>query len=262
VQDAGWEASSDEEAGSPKAPSSTAVPSKEAPGSKEVSGPGQTTSCYTRTVAALKLNDADEGDGKEKKHFSFRAPGEIQDEKEPKPEANAGVEEAESYFVLLVCVAAFAVCVAHGGNDVGNATGPLSAMLAVYNTGLVEKTPDIPLWATLYGCLGFAVGIITMGRFTIKTVGTKITVLSPSKAFATQMGGAMAVLWSSYFGMPVSTSHCLVGAVVGIGFAQKITNTGSVNVGVLIKIFVAWIVTIPVSMAMALAVFLPFRGFF
>jgi PiT family inorganic phosphate transporter len=72
----------------------------------------------------------------------------------------------------------------------------------------------------------------------------------------------MAVLWSSYFGMPVSTSHCLVGAVVGIGLAQKLTNTGSVNVGVLVKIFVAWVVTIPVSMALALAVFLPFRGFF
>merc|ERR1711862_858091 len=198
------------------------------------------------------------------REFSFRAgQKKCDDESVPdKSGASGAAKEAETYFVTLLCLSAFSVCVAHGGNDVGNATGPLSAILGVFMDGTLAKTPDIPMWATIYGCLGFAVGILTMGRFTIKTVGTKITVLSPSTAFCTQIGGAVAVLSASALGMPVSTSHCLVGAVVGIGLAQKATNTGKLNFKVLSKIFIAWIVTIPLAMLVTLVVFLPFKHLF
>lgn len=105
-------------------------------------------------------------------------------------------------------------------------------------------------------------GIITMGRLTIKTVGTKITTLTPSKSFATQMGGAIAVLGSSTIGLPVSTSHCLVGSVVGIGLFEKAMKTGTVNFAVLNRIFLAWGITIPLAMGIATLIFYPFKSFF
>jgi len=197
------------------------------------------------------------------REFTFRGSAEKTDvNREASPEVNQGVSEAVSYFVMLLCISAFSVAVAHGGNDVGNATGPLSAILGVINDGTVAKTPDIPMWATIYGAAGFALGILTMGRLTIKTVGTKIAVLSPSTAFCTQIGGAVAVLSASSLGMPVSTSHCLVGAVVGIGAAESMMGTGTLNLKVLSKIFIAWIVTIPLAMGVTLMVFLPFRHYF
>merc|ERR1712032_775728 len=216
-----------------------------------------------RGLEALGLSEDITADDscKPKRQFSFRTYESVPEPDVPETH-NDDVKKTESYFVMLLCISAFSVCVAHGGNDVGNALGPMAAILEVYNTGNVAKTPDIPLWATLYGALGFAVGILTMGRFTIKTVGTKITVLSPSKAFATQIGGAVAVLSASVLGMPVSTSHCLVGAVFGIGLIQKLTNTGALNMKVLTRIFVVWIVTIPLAMLFVIIVFYPFRHFF
>lgn len=92
---------------------------------------------------------------------------------------------------------------------------------------------------------------------TIATVGTKITTLTPSKSFATQIGAAVAVLGSSVLGMPVSTSHCLVGSVVGIGLAQKVAGkSGPVNVKVLKRIFIGWVCTIPLAAGVAVLAFL------
>lgn len=132
----------------------------------------------------------------------------------------------------------------------------------VFDNGTVSAKPDIPIWAIIYGSIGFVLGIFTMGRLTIKTVGTKITVLTPSKSFATQMGGAIAVLGSSYLGLPVSTSHCLVGSVVGIGLFEKLMKTGTLNLAVLSRIFLAWGITIPLAMVIASAIFLPFKHLF
>ena len=100
------------------------------------------------------------------------------------------------------------------------------------------------------------------GRYkTIATVGTKITTLTPSKSFATQIGAAVAVLGSSVLGMPVSTSHCLVGSVVGIGLAQKVAGkSGPVNVKVLKRIFIGWVCTIPLAAGVAVLVFLAMKA--
>jgi len=172
------------------------------------------------------------------------------------------VTQAESMFVPVLVLSALLVAVAHGGNDVGNAVGPLVAILNVYETNEVLEKPEIPIWAIVYGTAGFITGITFMGRHTIKTVGTKITVLSPSVAFCTQIGGAVAVLSASALGMPVSTSHCLVGAVVGIGSAQQAMGTGKLNARVLFRIFLAWVVTIPSASAVSLLMFVPFKHFF
>ena len=120
----------------------------------------------------------------------------------------------------------------------------------------VSGTPDTAAWILAIGAIGFVAGIMLLGSRTIETVGTKITILTPSKSFSTQMGAAVAVLASSAFGMPVSTSHCLVGAVVGVGVAQKFTvGGGKINAKALGKIVLGWLVTIPLAMLVAVIVF-------
>ena len=165
-------------------------------------------------------------------------------------------EGAEKPFVPLLILSALVVAFAHGGNDVGNAVGPLAVIVEVVSEGRVAGTPNIPMWALIIGAAGFVVGIALLGSRTVSTVGGKITKLTPSKSFATQMGAAVAVLTSSVLGMPVSTSHCLVGAVVGIGAADRcMRGEGELNVSVLKKIFVGWAVTIPLAMAVSVVVF-------
>ena len=120
----------------------------------------------------------------------------------------------------------------------------------------VSGTPDTAVFILVIGAVGFVTGILLLGSRTIETVGTKITILTPSKSFSTQMGAAVAVLASSAFGMPVSTSHCLVGAVVGVGVAQKMTSGGGkINAKALGKIMLGWLVTIPLAMIVAVIVF-------
>lgn len=178
-----------------------------------------------------------------------------------KKERTAALAAAEKSFVPLLVMSALTVAFAHGGNDVGNAVGPLAALVDVVDSGFVSGTPDIPLWALALGATGFVCGIVVLGYKTIATVGSKITTLTPSKSFATQMGAGVAVLGSSVLGMPVSTSHCLVGAVVGVGVAQRCTGArGTVNSSVLKRIVIGWLVTIPLAMIVAMLFFVVLRG--
>jgi len=177
-------------------------------------------------------------------------------------QAKESPNPAETPFNFPLILSGLSLAFAHGGNDVGNAVGPFAAVLAVARDGEVEATPDPPFWTLLVGALAFLVGILTMGRLTIKTVGSKITKLTASKSFATQIGAAMAVMTSSALGLPVSTSHCLVGSVVGGAFASRLVGQGSVNKKVLLKILNAWLATIPLAMGIAVVCFTPFQKTF
>jgi phosphate/sulfate permease len=162
-------------------------------------------------------------------------------------------DPGEPAFIPLLIIAAFTSAYAHGGNDIGNSVGPLAAIMMVNDTNEVAKSPDIPIWALLYGCVGFLCGILAMGKFTIKTVANSLMVLTPSRSFAIQIGAALAVLISSVFGLPVSTSHCLVGSVVGIGFLEKyLMKKGEVNSRMLLRILASWVITIPAAMGTSL----------
>lgn len=266
----GW----DMEGGAPRPTTPDKVARPASPGTGSTRSPDSTpaasmgSSSLGRMVESFSKRlglDEDLTKEVEVRRFGFRSDDES-DADDAAAAAKSGmspeVRRAEDLFVPVLVVSALCVAVAHGGNDVGNAVGPLAAILAVYETGKVQEKPEIPFWAIVYGTLGFVMGIVLMGRHTIKTVGTKITVLSPSVAFCTQIGGAVAVLASSALGLPVSTSHCLVGAVVGIGSAQQMMGTGKLNPKVLIRIFIAWIVTIPSASAVSLLFFLPFKHFF
>ena len=129
-------------------------------------------------------------------------------------------------------------------------------MIEIAALGRMEDHPEIPLWVLFIGAAGFVAGIALLGSRTIATVGNKITRLTPSKSFAVQIGAAIAVLSSTVLGLAVSTSHCLVGSVVGIGLASKVLGeVGALNGRVLLKILVGWAVTIPLSMMCALVVY-------
>jgi phosphate/sulfate permease len=178
------------------------------------------------------------------------------------------VDVAEAQFKQLLVLTGCTVAFAHGGNDVGNATGPLGiALRNSAQTGFVVDLQSNDLLLPAIGGLCFVVGIVTVGSRTIATVGSKITKLTNTSAFAVQSGATLAVLLSSAAGLPVSTSHCLVGALIGVGIAGRFSPTAQaagrvapLDFSVLKKIMLAWVVTIPLAVVLALAVYVPLRA--
>ena len=188
------------------------------------------------------------------------------DDDDTKKERGEKLSAMEQLFTPLLVISALCLAFAHGANDVGNAVGPLAVIFQVFDDGEIPESgkPDIPLWALFMGAAGFVTGIVFLGSKTISTVGTKLTTLTPTRSYATQIGAAIAVLASSVVGLPVSTSHCLVGSVVGVGLAQKCLpgNKQSFSMAVLKKIVLGWAVTIPLAMLVAVLIFIPFRGLY
>ncbi|MFC1786415.1 inorganic phosphate transporter [Halobacteriota archaeon] len=142
---------------------------------------------------------------------------------------------------FLVVVASCWVIFALGSNDVANAIGPLSAALGTVGV-------ELPLWVLVFGGFGIILGMITWGYRIIETIGKKITDLTPASAFAAQFGAAATVLVCSSFGMPVSTTHTLVGSVVGVGLAGGLE---AVDLSIIRKIIFSWILTVPIVMVVA-----------
>ena len=161
--------------------------------------------------------------------------------------------DMEKPFNFLLVITSACVAFAHGANDVANSAGPFAAILEGASDRVAAK-PDVPFWVVLLGGGLMSIGILTWGERTISTVSTKITALSPSKAFAVQLGAAVAVLTASVLELPVSTSHCLVGSVIGASLAEKVFDgSKTVDFKVLGRILVSWLITIPLAMAIACA---------
>jgi PiT family inorganic phosphate transporter len=166
----------------------------------------------------------------------------------------------EQVFGVLMIFTACAMAFAHGSNDVANAVGPVSAIVStVKSGGAVAATAAVPWWILLVGAVGIVVGLVTYGWRVILTVGSEITELTPSRAFAATLAAAATVVFASGTGLPISTTHTLVGAILGVGFARGI---GALNLGVIGSIFVSWIITLPAGAALAIVFFLMFKGIF
>ena len=149
----------------------------------------------------------------------------------------------DSQFAYLMVFTSCAVAFAHGSNDVANAIGPLAAIHQATNQILGNAvSPDTPLWILFLGAAGIVIGLATLGYRVMKTIGEKIVKLTPSKGFAAQLAAALTVVLASQLDMPVSTTHTLVGAVIGIGLVEGIStiNVKSVN-----SIFLSWVITLP-----------------
>ena len=167
----------------------------------------------------------------------------------------------EKVFAVLMIFTACSMAFAHGSNDVANAVGPLAAIVGVIQSGgeMVGAKAALPAWVLLLGAVGIVIGLATYGYKVIATIGKEITELTPSRGFAAELATATTVVGASAIGLPVSTTHTLVGAVLGVGLARGI---GALNLGVVGKIFMSWLITLPAGAALAILFFYILRGIF
>ena len=166
----------------------------------------------------------------------------------------------EKVFGVLMIFTACSMAFAHGSNDVANAIGPLAAVNGIIESGGVfNSSSPLPPWILLLGGLGIVVGLATLGYKVIITVGRNITELTPSRGFAAELAAASTVVMASATGLPVSTTHTLVGAVLGVGMARGI---GALNLGVISRIVMSWVITLPVGACLSIVLFFLFRAIF
>jgi PiT family inorganic phosphate transporter len=163
----------------------------------------------------------------------------------------------ERVFGVLMVVTACGMAFAHGSNDVANAIGPLAAVVSIASTGTIAAKSSLPIWVLALGGGGIVVGLATFGRHVIATVGKKITQLTPSRGFAAELAAATTIVIASGTGMPISTTHTLVGAVLGVGLARGIE---AIDMRVVARILVSWVVTIPAGAFLAIMFFFVFRA--
>ena len=181
------------------------------------------------------------------------------------PEPSSGMmhnqfASVESVFAILMIFTACSMAFAHGSNDVANAIGPLAAINSVVRSGGVFETePALPMWILLLGGFGIVSGLAVWGYRVIATIGRNITELTPSRGFAAELAAATTVVIASGTGIPVSTTHTLVGAVLGVGVARGI---GALNLSTVGKIFLSWIVTLPVGALLSIMFFFILRALF
>src|SRR5690606_12687195 len=164
----------------------------------------------------------------------------------------------ERVFALLQIATACYVAFAHGANDVANAVGPLAAVTTLYDTGFTEVAGrvGVPMWTLLLGGGGIVLGLATLGHRVIATIGGQITEITPTRGFSAEFGAATTVLIASSLGLPISTTHTLVGGVIGVGFGHGIA---ALNLATVRRILTSWAATVPVAAALAAALFLVAR---
>jgi len=180
----------------------------------------------------------------------------------PNPQADREYHfsSVEKIFGILMMFTACAMAFAHGSNDVANAVGPLAAVVGVVAAGgeVAQKTA-MPAWVLLLGGGGIVAGLVMYGHKVIATIGNNITELTPSRGFAATLAAAGTVVVASGTGLPISTTHTLVGAVLGVGIAR---GMAALNLRVVGTIFISWIVTLPAGALLAIMFFFMFKGMF
>ena len=170
------------------------------------------------------------------------------------------LSNVERVFGILMMFTACAMAFAHGSNDVANAVGPLAAVVGVVNSGgLVAGKTGIPAWILLLGALGIVAGLVMYGHKVIATIGNNITELTPSRGFAATLAAAITVVIASGTGLPISTTHTLVGAVLGVGLARGVS---ALNLRMVNTIFISWIVTLPAGATLAIIFFFILQAIF
>ncbi|QKK03422.1 MAG: inorganic phosphate transporter [Pseudomonadota bacterium] len=165
----------------------------------------------------------------------------------------------ERIFGVLMVVTACSMAFAHGSNDVANAIGPVAAVVSIALNGSVEQSAIVPVWILVLGGVGIVLGLATYGHRVIATVGNNITDLTPSRGFAAGLAAAATIVVASGTGLPISTTHTVVGAILGVGMARGIAAINLKTVG---SIFMSWIVTIPAGALLSVAFFALLRILF
>jgi PiT family inorganic phosphate transporter len=178
---------------------------------------------------------------------------------DPLADTDFNFANVERIFGVLMIFTASAMAFAHGSNDVANAVGPMAAVISIASTDIIAQNSPVPGWVLLVGAIGIVVGLGTYGYKVIATVGKKITELTPSRGFSAEIAAASTVVLASFTGIPISTTHTLVGAVLGVGFARGI---GAIDLRVVSNIFMSWIITLPAGGILAIVFYYIFKGVF
>ena len=174
-------------------------------------------------------------------------------------EAEDRFANVEKVFAVLMVFTACAMAFAHGSNDVANAVGPMAAAIATIKSGAVTAKSSMPAWILLVGGVGIVIGLVTYGYKVMATIGTKITELTPSRGFAATLGASATVVLASGIGLPISTTHTLVGAVLGVGLARGLA---AINLRIVATIFTSWVITLPAGAILAIIFFYIFKAIF
>lgn len=179
---------------------------------------------------------------------------------DPNANRNFSYASVEKVFTPMMLFTACSMAFAHGSNDVANGIGPLAAVYSIVSSGgEVMQSSALPLWILLLGGFGIVIGLITLGYRVMLTVGKKITELTPSRGFCAELAAATTVVIASRTGLPVSTTHILVGSVLGVGLARGI---GALDLRVVLNILISWLVTLPAGAIMAMLFFFTLKGIF
>jgi len=179
---------------------------------------------------------------------------------DPKADKDFHFANVERVFGVLMVVTACAMAFAHGSNDVANAIGPVAAIIGIVQSGgEIAQKSVLPIWVLILGGAGIVAGLLMYGRRVMATIGKNITELTPSRGFAATLAAATTVVFASGTGLPISTTHTLVGAVLGVGLARGI---GALNLNVVRTIFLSWIVTLPAGALMSIFFFFTLKGIF
>ena len=166
----------------------------------------------------------------------------------------------EKVLTPMMIFTACAMAFAHGSNDVANGIGPLAAVVSIVQSGgEVAQKASLPLWILVLGGVGIVTGLATMGYRVMKTIGSGITQLTPSRGYCATLAAAATVVLASRTGLPVSTTHIAVGAVIGVGLARGV---GAIDLRVIGNIVVSWVITLPIGAALSAIFFFTLKGIF
>ncbi len=168
------------------------------------------------------------------------------------------LELVEEVYVPLVIISSCSVAFAHGANDVANSVGPLAAVAHIIQGGAIQMKVPVPLWILMLGGGGIVLGLATYGYRVMDTVGTKITEITPSRGVAADIAATATVLICTRMKLPISTTHVLVGAIMGIGLARGLAGIDS---RIAKKIFKSWLITVPAAAIVCIILFLLGRAF-
>jgi PiT family inorganic phosphate transporter len=163
----------------------------------------------------------------------------------------------EKVFTPMMIFTACAMAFAHGSNDVANGIGPMAAVVSTLESGEVAQESALPIWILLVGGSGIVLGLATLGYRVMQTIGKDITHLTPSRGFCATLAAAATVVLASRTGLPVSTTHVAVGAVIGVGLARGIA---ALDLRVIGTIAVSWFITLPIGAGLSALFFWTLKG--
>lgn len=153
--------------------------------------------------------------------------------------------KVEHLWTYAQVASAIMMSIAHGSNDVANAVGPWVAAYSTYQAGAVESKSTTPIWILVVAGFLLGFGFWVVGWRIVASLGNKITQMSPTRGYAIELGAAITVLLASRLSLPVSTTHCLTGATMGVGLMNF--TLGATNWRQLLWIFSGWVLTLPVA---------------